>query len=99
MITTPYRVNDTPRRLSIRMARPGWDPRDHVVYEDHSAAVKESVRVMRLQDLERTWQERYLSAFDKLVTLWFKFDPELHTHLSPAPKLRAEHILKVEGWL
>jgi hypothetical protein len=99
MITTPYRINESVRRLSLRMARPGWDPREQPVYEDHSAAVKESVRAMRLQDLERTWQERYLSAFDTLTKMWFRFDPELHTHLSDEPRKRAEHILKLAGWL
>jgi hypothetical protein len=94
-----YRVTDHVRRLSIQLERQQRDPRDPDVYPDQREAVRASVREERLRDLERTWQERQLSAFDWLVKKWHEWDPDLYKYLSDEPRLRAVHILRKEGQL
>ena len=93
-----YRVKDVPKRIGIRLERAQrmQDPRDPPVAE-HMASVKAAVRDERLRDLERCWAERQLGAFDHLVKLWHKYDPDLYKYLSDEPRLRAVHILRKDG--
>lgn len=79
--------------------RPEADPRDPAMLEDHSAAVRATVRAMRLACLHQTWAERCLSAFDQLVTMWHPMDPTLYLGLEDAPRRRAEAILERAGYL
>jgi len=93
-----YRITDAVRRVSIDMDRPGWDPREQRVYSDTESR-QCLVRDMRLLDLEQTWLERSLTAFDHLVLMWHRYDPRLYLHLSDVPKLRAINVLRKAGYL